>query len=789
MCYGPRVSAAATKRPGLTCGVRRPRFGQRYIWWTLAGASAAFALAALGLDVARRVRSASHAASAASAAPTWYGVAREPDELPVDLVAEGATPSLPRDVLRVREPSTGARLVASVHAYPSAAQHTATRALDDQVATAWTGRAEAPRWQWGVDLSAPVHLALLRARFGEGTTSGIPTKYHWEIRPPRAAALGAAACARRAGEGPDDRYAALAGADGDGAPPGPMPTRASWFVDADVCALRLVVEMTNGGPPILDEVYAYEGARDVLRDATARGDGAAPPYDARGAIDGSYAARWAGAPGLGRWTLAVALAEATSIDRVRVILGFDAALRPRPPSPGTAKFARDYAIAYGPVKYSLEATEDLRDYFTIATTPTRPDGTVLPLRRRLITLPSPRTIRALRLVIDGATDADGVPDPKAMPIVREIAAYRSDDPRRVVAPPWILSVNANPQGLMKSARDDIANDSFFTKFIHQRFASLIPALRRDDRFAHAIGPEGEYVDVPLGDAAGEGIEAIEADDPSLDAELLSQSSPPPITVLSGSNDWDYATTTGPDATFPETWRWDPLRGPREGGMGALRHAVQERVAPFLGFCGGGQILALLAVKTKDETTRAEDGKTIDLVMRRATGKPIRELTPGRDMIVSWPGDERPRVAVAFDPSEPLFFDLAGRAGRRASRALSESHVDVMRPSAFLEGGVLERYEIVARSRLCAPNLVSAGPFERATPNPSGEGLCNEVTEAFRAKGDDAYPVIGTQFHPEQYEFDKPGEGDPPESVGDPRLFVAAAYEEIVSAYLARLARQ
>jgi hypothetical protein len=285
------------------------------------------------------------------------------------------------------------------------------------------------------------------------------------------------------------------------------------------------------------------------------------------------------------------------------------------------------------------------------------------------------------------------------------------------------------------------------------------------------------------------LEAIEGDDPALDADLLSQSSPPPITALSGSNDWDYGIATGPDPTFPVKWRWNPLRDATEGGMGRLRKAVHARVAPFMGFCGGAQILALLEAKPKDDTTREEDQQVIDSVVRRTTGRPIRELAPKEDVEIAWPGDSRPRVAVTFDAKDPLFRDLADAEGpedmwRKTTRAFPESHVDVIRPDAFMESGVLSRFEIVAHSEFCAKDVVSAGPNDQATPNPKGAGMCNFVTEAFRSKDGEGFPIVGTQFHPEQRDFPAPAPGDPPESVADPRLLVAAAYERIVDAYLA-----
>src|SRR5882672_7210382 len=172
-----------------------------------------------------------------------------------------------------------------------------------------------------------------------------------------------------------------------------QPTHRSWFVDADACALRLVVDRTNAGPPVLREVQAIEGARDVLRGGKASDDGVYPGFEAADAIDGTYSRRWVGAPNQSRWTLRVDLGEPQTIDRVRLVLGFDATSVARPGG------GRAYAIAWAPIHYTLEASEDGRRFAPIASDPLRSDGTTLPLRRRLVTLAEPRTIRALRLVM------------------------------------------------------------------------------------------------------------------------------------------------------------------------------------------------------------------------------------------------------------------------------------------------------------------------------------------------------------------------------------------------------
>jgi hypothetical protein len=650
-------------------------------------------------------------------------------------------------------------------------------AVDGRDDTAWTGRPGETRWKWSAAFGQPVHVGLLRARFGASSTSGVPTAFHWEVR---AAAADARSCPALAATG-DEAWVALDGADqstGFGGDLLAQPTRRSWFVDADACGLRLVVERTNAGPPVVREVQAIEGARDVLRDGEAGDDGAYPGFQAADAIDGTYARRWAGAPGRSRWTLRVVLREPQAIDRVRLVLGFDATSVPRPGS------GRSYAVSWAPVRYTLEASEDGRRFFPLASEPLRPDGSVLPLRRRLVTLPEARTVRVLRLVMGGATGASGLPEAGAVPVVRELAAYRGDDARPILAAPWLLSVNANPSAESHlTPGGELTNDAYWAKFLQRRFAPLLPVLRADDRFDRSLGSRGEALDAPPSDQAGEGLESIEGDDPLLDAQLLSQSSPPPIAVLSGSDDWDYAAETGPDPLKPKRWHWDPLRDARAGGMGQLAPAVRQRVAPFLGFCGGAQILGLLEARRGDASSPDDDRRTIDLVLRRISGRPIRGFAPPIDVERAWPGDPHPpRAKIQFLPTEPLFADLAGPQRRSTTQALPESHSDAVRADAFLTGSPLQRFTVLATSAFCGPDVVAASARDGVFPNPSGPGWCDTVPEAFRSR-DHAWPVIATQFHAEQKDFATPGPGDPPESVADARLFIAAAYEEMVDAYV------
>jgi len=654
-------------------------------------------------------------------------------------------------------------------------------ATDGQEETAWTGRAGETRWKWSAVFARPVHVGLVRARFGTSSTSGVPTVYHWEIRPPVTGVRKGPSCDPLPPTS-DDGWTVLDGAEQQPSPATDLlaqPTRRSFAVDADMCGLRLVIDRTNAGLPVLREVQAIEAAVDVLRGGEASDDGAYPGFAAGDAFDGTYARRWAGAPGRSRWTLRVDLPEPQTIDRIRLVLGFDATSVPRPGS------GRSYAISWAPVRYVLEASEDGRRFATVATEPLRPDGSILPLRRRLVTLPEGKPVRALRLVMSGATGATGVPaEPGAVPVVRELSAYRADDPRPILAAPWLLSVNANPSAeshLTPGA--ELTNDAYWAKFLQRRFSLFIPELRKDNRFDRSLGPHGEALDAPPSDHAGAVLEAIEGDDPVLDAQLLSQSSPPPITVLSGSNDWDYAAETAPDKAHPKRWHWDPLRDARAGGMGQLAPAVRQRVAPFLGFCGGAQILGLLEARRGEAASSDEDRRMIDLVLRRTSGRPIRGFAPPIDVERAWPSDPHPpRASIQFVAGDTLFSDLAGARGRSTTQELPESHSDAVRLDAFLPGGPLQRFDVLATSPFCGPDVVAASLRDGVSPNPSGPGWCDTVPEAFRSR-DRAWPIVGTQFHAEQKDFATPGPGDPPESLADARLFMVALYEEMVDAYV------
>jgi hypothetical protein len=391
-----------------------------------------------------------------------------------------------------------------------------------------------------------------------------------------------------------------------------------------------------------------------------------------------------------------------------------------------------------------------------------------------------RHVSAIRLIMASASAGNGLPESDAVPVVRDIEAFRADDHRPILAALWILSVNANPSGQShRMPGGEIASDMYRASFLQRRLGALASFVA-DSQLSTASRGTGCLLSAPGRDDAGQVLEVIEGDDPQLDAELLAQSSPPPIVVLSGSNDWDYDGWTGPDPQRRVRWHWDPLRDARRGGMGQLSQAVQERVAPFLGFCGGAQILALLESRPPDALAGQDDQHTIDAVLQRTSGHLIRGVAPLLDVARAWPGDAYPqRTRIAFDADDPLFCDLAGPRRRSATCALPEWHSDAIRPDAFTRGGPLERFDLLATSAFCAQDVVDSTAGSVRDPNRNSR--CVTIPEAFRSR-DSAWPVIGAQFHPEQRAFADPAPGDPPESVADPRLFLAAAYEQMVDAY-------
>jgi hypothetical protein len=685
-----------------------------------------------------------------------------------------SAPAPPPSPLRTAVDALAGDGLVSVSATPSASHGHARDPLVEG-SEGWTGAEGSGPWTWQAHLRAPAHLAVLRAEWGRSPVVGVPYRYRWQLARP----IGGAC---PAGDIAEARFVDVAVESRPSAPVA-SPTRRSWFIDDDACALRLRVEASSGGPPTLRGVHAFIGARNVLANARARGsDGT----DAAAVLDASYATSWSAPLMRGRASIEVTLPKPVAIDRVRLVIGADATTVPRRRGVG-----RTYAMVRGPRDWLLEASVDGQRFVPIARAPRRAGDVPLKLRRALLEVAPPGPVRALRLTLIGGTDDEGRPisphapqvprptsdtgGPSAMsvgPMVRALAAYAADDRAPVLPAPWVLSVNANPSPMTKRQPGaEIANDVYFTKFLQMRLAEWSPEIARDDRFGRRMGPKGELIDAPRTASSGEALEAIEGDDPALTSELVEQSSPRPLLVLSGAGDWDFAAVARPTAAGGH-YLWDPLRSSREGGMGQLAEVVWARSAPLLGFCGGAQILALLDAAR----TRAPDAVVLDKVLARADGRSLRSAVVESGLERAWPGDGRPRAEISFDPTDPLFGDVAN-GGRAVTYAMPEWHADAVRPSAFSKDGPLGGWKIAARSWLCGPATKASRRARAVAPT------CSEIPQAFHTTGP-GFPIIGAQFHAEQRAFDVADARDPAWSTADPVLFVAAAWELAVDAWLA-----
>ena len=222
-------------------------------------------------------------------------------------------------------------------------------------------------------------------------------------------------------------------------------------------------------------------------------------------------------------------------------------------------------------------------------------------------------------------------------------------------------------------------------------------------------------------------------------------------MLSGSNDWDYAPRRARSAC-PQRWHWDPLRDARLGGMGQLARAVRRRMSPFLGFCGGAQILGLLEAEAPSHELSVDDEALIDEVLRRATGKPIRGFAPPTECERAWPATRARRARRSRStPTDPLFADLAGAAGRSTTQELPLSHADAVRADAFLPEGRCDASPCPATSTFCAPE----GDRRERARRPLREQRARAGAARCRrrsARGTAAWPIIGAQFHAEQRDF-------------------------------------
>lgn len=695
----------------------------------------------------------------------WAAYERRADALRRELLRHGR-----RDTRNVALDELVSALPEASSAQPDAP---AIEAVDGDPETAWRGAPGQGPWTYTLPFRRVVHLGLLRAHFGDDAARGVPGEYRWEYQPPVAG--------RCETWGLWDLVPGGRHHDRDGneflyGPRDVHAQRQVLFADVDACGIRLVMTVMNGSSdtPVLRELKVMESAPSLLRSAKVVDDTAGPaalaPSSPAGALDGAYETWWAGAAGAGPWALTIRLPTKTMVDRLSLLLGEDATTVPNRDGPG-----RRFSGAYLPTSYSVStsADEDPAHFVAIpeAEAP-RAGASALPVRRRLVQF-APRPVKLLRIVIRAATDRAGVVGTAgSAPVVRELGLYAADDVRPVVTEPLFLSVNANPAELTKNLKGGEATaDGLFAREVHHRMRRIVVGFDRDSRWP----AEGKR---PRDASVGRYLEAIEGDDPTLARPLLAAMSPPPLVILSGSLDWEYDDESEPYPYKLGHFRWDVASKAtdEDRGMGLLRDVVRARAAPFMGFCGGAQILALLA----------EGGDDFDRVLARNGNAQIRGLITQKNPYErAWwsdpPATDAARPVFHYDPQDPVF-DFGGRSPkRRRTRAMPSSHGDMIRASAL--GGRLPGLRMIAHSDFCASWVDPRGP-EPTFPDPNDPSRrCVRVPQAFRSVDADGYPIVGFQFHPEQRDLPRLAPGDPPEARADSLQVVANTLDLAIEAWL------
>jgi hypothetical protein len=675
---------------------------------------------------------------------------------------------------------------------PSAAASAPLDGIDGDPDTAWRGAAGTGPWLFTLPFSRPVHVALVRALYGDNAALGVPSAYRWEYQ--------------RSASGrcePGAEWTGVPGGAMDDRHPntfvhGPRDVHAlrhSLFTDIDACALRLSIAASEGASgPVLREIAVHEAARSLTLDAGVRvtASSARPavaPASPGAILDGAYESFWSGEAGRAPWTATIDLGRPRTIDRIGLVLGYDAVTVPL-----GGRTGRRLTGAYMPLRYAVETAERGDDGWEPVreAAPPQLDGEPLPVRRRLVHLGSPRRARLVRLTILEATGPWGESDPTvAAPVVRDITLYQAGDMRPVIREPWFLSVDANPSGLTHALKGGEAyTNGGFARDLHQRLRRAIVGFDADTRWpADASRPRDA--------GTGRSLEAMCGDDPRLDRRMLEAAFPPPVVVLSGSLDWEFGEPTGPSGGKPGHWTWNALARASEPGrgMGQLREALERRSAPFLGLCGGAQILAVLEAARRLEESGAAGSAALsaqavyDRVLARNDNRPVRGLVERKDLYEhAWwfdpPKDDAARPTIRFDPSDRLFEGLGGAGRARSStRELASSHGDMVRVSALAE--LLPGYAIVAWSEYCRAFVDGAGP-ERTWQEASAPGArCVRIPQAFRSV-DGGFPVVGLQFHPEQRDLVRLAPGSAAEARGDAMNVMANAVDLVIERFLAGL---
>jgi hypothetical protein len=647
-------------------------------------------------------------------------------------------------------------------------------AIDDDPATAWRGSGEAE--QWTLPFKRVVHVGLIRAWYGDSAVKGVPSHYRWEYLQPNPAGRCESAT----------RFLPMPDGEVDDRHPnefvhGPKNVHAQkqvLFADTDACALRLVVEATEGGAgPVVREIGVYESAPSVTRgegvQVTAQGAHAViAQSNPRHVVDGRYETLWSGDPDASPWSLEIQLPAVNMIDRIALTLGYDGVTAAQKEATG-----RVYTGGYLPLRYTVETTAELSPEQWERVEEAAPEQLIdepLPIRRRLVKLRQARRVRALRLTISEATGLWGEPQ-RAAPVVRELGLYREGDPRPVIQPPLFLSVNANPSGLTHSSKGGEAySDGGFARDVYHRLRRIVLGFDTDTRWPADASRKRD-------DGTGRFLECMEGDDPLLGAPFVEAMSPPPVLILSGGMNWDHGNRTGRSMQRPGAWVWNAVADARSAdrGMGALGPVVRGRMAPLIGLCGGAQILAML------EAMASQDDPVRDILLVRNSNDAVRGIlnSEARTERAWWfdpAKSDALRPVIEFDPSDRLFETLAGLDGaRRASREFPSSHYDMLRLSKF--DALLSGLVVSSWSDYCHPWVSPAGP-EPTWEAASGQ-RCVRIPQAFHSRDESRYPVIGFQFHPEQRDLTRLAPGSRAEDRGDALNVFANAVDMVVESYL------
>jgi hypothetical protein len=658
-------------------------------------------------------------------------------------------------------------------------------AVDGDPNTAWRGSPADSLWVWNLPFSRVVHLALLRAYFGDASNRGVPTVYRWEYRAPVA------------GHCDDAEWQVIPRSEVDDRDPnqfvsGPNNVhvrRQALFTDVDACALRLVISRSEGGPPSLRELQILEGAPSITRGPGVRVFAsnhlpAVPRSSPEAVLDGKYETLWAGEPGLERWSMEIRLPEARTIDRISLAMGLDAVTVPREEGTG-----RSFSGAYLPLRYTVESSpdDDIDHLSPIEeANPPKLDDDPLPTRRRLVHLTQPRRVEMLRITVTAATGPLGERDvATSAPVIREVGMFEASDPRPVVTEPLFLSVDANPSGLthrLKWAEE--GSDGEFARAVSHRLRRFIVGYDVDTGWPADASRRRD-------NGRGRFLESIEGDDPLLAAPLLQAISPPPVLLLSGSLSFEFDDHTAAPDDKSRPWSWNVLApaGDPDRGMGQLLPAFRDRVAPFIGFCGGAHILGLFeaqrALADRESGEAPVVRALLDAAIVRNTNQEIRPLKLTRDYYErAWwydpPRTDRVRPVVTFDAADPLFTSLPG-GDRRESRELPLSHVDMLREPAFDD--ILSGFQVSAYSDYCSPLVDPAGPAEVLPAPGQPDARCVRVPQAFRSTDPSRYPVIGFQFHPEQRDLTRLVPGSPDDARGDAMNIFANAIDLVLDSYV------